>query len=165
MPGINQLGGALSVNPTQRDAGGGEAQNARPTDSKKSPEPTPADAVKGAAEAKATRGQTMDEAERPAKKRPRKFSQLQSRGRADPKTGDNVNITAEKRTDAAKKARARMKAEMKDNPAEAARAEQETAKRRAEDFDENLAPKSERHKATLAKAMGDLHAVRPRPPR
>ena len=163
MPGINQLGGALSVNPAPRDAGGGEAQNARPTDSKKSPEPTPADAVKGAAEAKAPRGQTMDEAERPAKKR--KFAQLQRRGRPDPKTGDNVNIAPEKRTDAAKKARAKMKAEMRDNPAEAARAKQENAQKRAESFDENLAPKSERHKATLAKAMGDLHAVRPRPPR
>ena len=157
MPGMNQLGGALSVNPAPRDAGGGEAANARPTDSKKSPDPTPADAVKSATEAQRVRGETADQKQRQMQRRTRKFSQLRSRGRKDPITGDMVNIT-----NAAKKARAESQQAQVPTKAEQARITAKTNNQRAENFDNEVAPKSARFKASLARAMDDLHAARPR---
>ena len=157
MPGMNQLGGALSINPAPRDAGGGEAANARPTDSGKSPDPTPADAVKGAAKAQRLRDETIEQQQRQSQRRARKFSQLRSRGRKDPQTGDMVNITH-----AAKKARAQSQKAQVPTKAEEARTAAKTNKQRAENFDNEVAPKSQRFKASLARAMDDLHAVRPR---
>ena len=134
MPGINQLGGALTATatPTPSTGAEGNASNQGPQ-ADAGLQVAPNDGVKGAAEAKRADNQTDENSAR-ARREERQFAALarSKNARVDGKTGDVVQVDGEETEDVARRAAG----ETKESP---------------------------ESKERLKRALTDLFAVRPRP--
>ena len=106
MPGINQLGGALTATAAPTPATGAEGNQSSNPQADAGLQVAANDAVKGAAEVKKPESEGTDERTDRARQERRKFAELarSKNARIDERTGDVIDVQAKEDEEAAREA-------------------------------------------------------------